>query len=35
MGLKNRYDKDVAQGVSQIIRNPNQPIQAPDDVFFI
>ncbi len=34
MGLKNRYDKDVAQGVSQIIRNPNQPIQAPNDVFF-
>jgi len=34
MGLKNRYDKDVAAGVSKIIRNPNQPIQSPDDVFF-
>lgn len=34
MGLKNRYDKDVAAGVSKIIRNPNQPIQSPDDVSF-
>jgi len=34
MGLIQRYDKDVAAGLSQLIRNPNQPIQAPDNVKF-
>jgi len=29
MGLKQRYNKDVANRVSPIIRNPNTPIEAP------
>ena len=29
MGLKQRYNKDVANRVSPIIRNPDTPIEAP------